>query len=146
MDDKQSSKRLTFHSNLTSDQLNLHLNMRIIRTYKPSWGTNLCTSFAWFSPLMLSDIYRLWSAKLHIRCPINIFVAPGVVGYITAGRGETTVKFPCRYRGVWLQCNERNLTWIERQKHPPPMEWLASSLVCLHSLKPRWNVRTIKSI
>ena len=41
----------------------------------------------WFMPLMLSDIYRQWPAKLHIRCPINIFVAPGIAQYITAGGG-----------------------------------------------------------
>lgn len=42
---------------------------------------------AWFTPLMLSEIYRMWPTKLHIRSPISMFVAKGDVKWMAAGMG-----------------------------------------------------------
>lgn len=48
---------------------------------KDNWGREVVDVILLdlFISLMLSDIYRLWPAKLHIRSPINIFVAQGTV-------------------------------------------------------------------
>lgn len=48
---------------------------------KDNWGREVVDVILLdlFISLMLSNIYRLWPAKLHIRSPINIFVAQGTV-------------------------------------------------------------------
>lgn len=57
---------------------------------KDNWGREVVdvVLLDLFISLMLSDIYRLWPAKLHIRSPINIFVAQGTVEQIAAGTRE----------------------------------------------------------
>lgn len=115
---------------------NDHKEQSLLVVWRQTDAVRFGRHSAWFIPLMVSDIYSSWPAKLHISCPINIFVAPGIVQYITAGRGGT-VRFLCCNCIAWLLCSKRNLIWIERTNLL--IMWLVSLLICLHSFKSHLN-------
>lgn len=86
------------------------------------WGRTEAPRFwchsAWFIPLMLSDIYRLWPANCILDGQLT-FLLPLALCSTSRRVVVATVRFPCCYSVAWFRYSEKkfNMDWKDKPPH-----------------------------